>query len=143
MVLSKVWRPNSIPVRTNKHSDVVCLLTEVLRAVSHAARTSEPKGINKNAGSLNSVAQKFKQAQIRCRECEKKPRPNSCNCNHKHAACASSVCVYVCVCARFACGRIFLSNQVCALSVHIDDPADVAYRAQHRRQSCQNHSHAA
>lgn len=141
MVLSKVWRPNSIPVRTNKHSDVVCLLTEVLRAVLHAARTSEPKGINKNTGSLNSVAQKFKQAQIRCRQCEKKPRPNSCNCNCElgHAACASCVCV----CARFACGRIFLSNKVCALSVHIVDPADVAYRAQHRRQSCQNNSHAA
>lgn len=49
----------------------------------------------------------------------------------------------VCVCARFAYGRIFRSNEVCASSVHIVDPADVAYRAQHRRQSCQNNSHAA
>lgn len=99
------------------------------------------KGINKNAGSLNSVTQKFKQAQIRCRQCEKKPRRNSCNCNCKlgHAACASCVCA----CARFAYGRIFRSNEVCASSVHIVDPADVAYRAQHRRQSCQNNSHAA
>lgn len=56
-----------------------------------------------------------------------------------HAACASCVCVP----ARFACGQIYLSNKVCAFSVHIVDPADVAYRAQHRRQSCENNSHAA
>lgn len=89
---------------------------------------------HKNSNKLKSDAERVRKSLGRTRVIA------TVNMQHVHP-----VCVGVCVCvfARFACGRIFLSNQVCALSVHIDDPADVAYRAQHRRQSCQNHSHAA
>lgn len=59
---SVVWGPESVPVRTNKHSDVICPQTETLWALLHEARAKGFDGINKTAGSLNNVRQQFKQA---------------------------------------------------------------------------------
>ncbi len=60
---SEVWGPDSVPVRTNKQSDVVCPQAEMLWASGDMKL--EPKGlegINKTEGSLNNVRQQFKQA---------------------------------------------------------------------------------
>lgn len=61
---SEVWGPDSVPVRTNKQSDV--LSPETLWA---SGDMKGLEGINKTAGSLNNVRQQFKQAhrQVRCR----------------------------------------------------------------------------